>query len=194
MFALTSCVTCSGHGPNVFFSNDNKPLYASSLCMPDKPSPQMVIIPFFEEASQVMPNCEVHPKYKTALAMMIFYHKWVEYFGDRDFAVRGMLQKVMIRWGLEKRISTRGFSLDGKRFSSRTIIGKVEAKDIIWVWKGYGTKISESALAHELVHLALMAKHGSPDADHEGHKYRGWTPAHSAMIVSAKRMMRAFNL
>ena len=91
-------------------------------------------------------------------------------------------------------ISTRGFSLDGKRFSSRTIIGKVEAKDIIWVWKGYGTKISESALAHELVHLALMAKHGSPDADHEGHKYRGWTPAHSAMIVSAKRMMRAFNL
>ena len=191
---MVSCVTCSGHGPNVFFSNNNKALYASSLCMPDQPLPQMVFIPFFEEATQVVPNCEIYPKHKTALAMMIFYHKWVEYFGDRDFAVRGMLQKVMIRWGSEKRTSVKGFDLNGKPFSSRTIIGKVEAENIIWVWKGYGSKISESALTHELVHLALMAKHGSPDADHEGHKYRGWTPAHSAMIVSAKRMMRAFNL
>ena len=162
--------------------------------MPDQPLPQMVFIPFFEEATQVVPNCEIYPKHKTALAMMIFYHKWVEYFGDRDFAVRGMLQKVMIRWGSEKRTSIKGFDLNGKPFSSRTIIGKVEAENIIWVWKGYGSKISESALTHELVHLALMVKHGSPDADHEGHKYRGWTPAHSAMIVSAKRMMRAFNL
>ena len=140
--------------------------------MPDQPLPQMVFIPFFEEATQVVPNCEIYPKHKTALAMMIFYHKWVEYFGDRDFAVRGMLQKVMIRWGSEKRTSVKGFDLNGKPFSSRTIIGKVEAENIIWVWKGYGSKISESALTHELVHLALTAKHGSPDADHEGHKYR----------------------
>ena len=79
-----SCVTCSGHGPNVFFSNKNKPIYKNSFCDREKPMPQMVIIPFFENASQIMPNCGTYPKYKTALAMMIFYHKWVEYFGDGD--------------------------------------------------------------------------------------------------------------
>ena len=156
--------------------------------------PQMVIIPFFENASQIMPNCQTYPKYKTALAMMIFYHKWVEYFGDRDYAVRGMLQKVMITWGIDKKISRRGFSLDGTLFQDRVIIGRAETKESIWVWQGYDHKISESSLTHELVHLALKAKNGSFDADHEGHKYRGWTPAHSAMIVDAKRMMRAFNL
>ena len=80
------------------------------------------------------------------------------------------------------------------RDRDRVIIGRAETKESIWVWQGYDHKISESSLTHELVHLALKAKNGSFDADHEGHKYRGWTPAHSAMIVDAKRMMRAFNL
>tara|TARA_Y100001938_G_scaffold131219_1_gene188065 strand:+ start:5986 stop:6591 length:606 start_codon:yes stop_codon:yes gene_type:complete len=194
LLALSFCVTCSGHGPNVFFTNDNKKLYKNSLCMPDEKMPQMIIIPFFENASQIMPNCNIYPKHKTALALMIFYHKWVEYFGDRDFAVRGMLQKVMIRWGNSKKVSNKGFSLNGELFTSRTIIGKVEGQNIIWVWRGYDYKISESSLTHELVHLALKAKFGTYDADHEGHKYRGWTPAHSAMIISARRMMRAFNI
>ena len=156
--------------------------------------PQMVMIPFFEEASQVVPNCKTYPKYMTALAMMVFYHKWEEYFGDANYAVRGMLQKVMIRWDPNKKISTRGFNLHGERFSKRTIIGRVEAKNIIWVWQGYDHKISESALMHELVHLALYAKNGNPDADHEGSKYKGWTTAHSMMIDDAKNMLRAFNL
>ena len=103
-----SSVTCSGHGPSVLFSNQNKPIYESSLCIPGDPLPQMVLIPFFEEASQIMPNCKTYPKHMTALAMMVFYHKWEEYFGDSDYAVRGMLQKVMIQWGTTKKISRKG--------------------------------------------------------------------------------------
>ena len=178
VLCFLSSITCSGHGTSVIFSNKNKPIYRSSLCIPDKPMPQMVMIPFFEEASQVVPNCKTYPKYMTALAN----------------AVRGMLQKVMIRWDPNKKISTRGFNLHGERFSKRTIIGRVEAKNIIWVWQGYDHKISESALMHELVHLALYAKNGNPDADHEGSKYKGWTTAHSMMIDDAKNMLRAFNL
>jgi hypothetical protein len=45
-----------------------------------------------------------------------------------------------------------------------------------------------------LVHLALKAKNGTADPDHEGSKYRGWTVAHSNMIIEAKQMLRAFNL
>lgn len=193
LLCIISSVTCSGHGTSVLLSNDNKPIYKYS-CDPGAPFPQMIFIPFFEEASQVLPNCDIYPKHKTAIALLIFYHKWVEFFGDRDYAVRGMLEKVMIRWGSEKKISKRGYTLEGKLFENHKIIGRVEAESIIWVWQGYDQRISQSALFHELVHLALRAKNGSPDADHEGMKYRGWSRAHSVMIIEAKQMLRAFNL
>ena len=154
----------------------------------------MVVLPFFENATQIMPNCNTYPKHQTVLAFFVFYHKWVEYFDDSDYAVRGMLQKVMVRWGTDKRISARGYSLDGKLFKNRSIIGRVESDNIIWVWQGYDHKISQSALIHELVHLALKAKNGTADPDHEGGKYRGWTYAHSVMIDEAKQMLRAFGL
>ena len=106
-----------------------------------------------------------------------------------------MLEKVMVQWDTDKKISKRGYSLDGKPFEDRTIIGRVESDSMTWVWQGYDHRISQSALFHELVHLSIRAKYGGHgDADHEGPKYRGWTAAHSAMIVETKQMLRAFNL
>ncbi len=192
--SLAACVTCTGHGPTVFFSNEYKPIYKRSVCEPDKPFPQMVLIPFFEQATQIVPNCQTYPKHETALALFAFYHVWTEYFGDRDYAVRGMLKKVTIQWDINKKVSKKGYNLKGEPFEDRTVIGRVEADTMTWVWQGYDHKISRSALFHELVHLALRAKYGTADPDHEGPKYRGWTPAHSAMIVEAKQMLGAFNL
>ena len=192
--ALISSVTCSGHGPSVFLSNENKPIYKSSRCDPEKSFPQMVLIPFFESAAQIIPNCDTYPKHETALAFFVFYHKWTEYFGDRDYAVRGVLEKVMVEWGMDKKVSSRGFDLKGERVKNRNIIGRVESNSMIWVSRGYDHKISQSALFHELVHLALRAKNGTADPDHEGAKYRGWTRAHSVMIIEAKQMLRAFGL
>jgi len=154
----------------------------------------MIFIPFFEEASQIVPNCQTYPKHQTALAFFIFYHKWTEYFDDRNYAVRGMLEKVMVRWDIEKKISKKGYKLNGERFEDHNIIGRVESNTVTWVWQGYNHRISQSALFHELVHLALMAKNGTADPDHEGPKYRGWTPLHSSMIIECKQMLSAFNL
>jgi len=192
--SLISCFTCSGHGPSVFLSNENKPIYKSSQCDPKKSFPQMVLIPFFENASQIVPNCKTYPKHETALAFFVFYHKWTEYFGDRDYAVRGVLEKVMVQWDTNKKVSSRGYNLKGDPFKDRNIIGRVETNSMIWVWQGYDHKISQSALFHELVHLSLRAKNGSADPDHEGKKYRGWTRAHSVVIIEAKNMLRAFGL
>jgi len=192
--SLLSCVTCSGHAPSVFLSNDNKKIYKSSVCDPKKPFPQMILIPFFEKASQIVPNCQTYPKHKTALALFIFYHKWTEYFGDRDFAVRGMLEQVMIQWDTNKKVSKRGYKLNGEPFKNLNILGRVESDNMTWVWQGYHHKISQSALIHELVHLALRAKNGTADPDHEGLKYRGWTSAHSVMIIESKQMLAAFNI
>jgi hypothetical protein len=194
LLSLTFCFTCSGHGSSVFLSNDNKTIYKSSVCDPEKPFPQMILIPFFERASQIVPNCQTYPKHQTALAFFIFYHKWTEYFSDRDYAVRGMLEKVMVQWDINKKVGKKGYDLEGKPYEDRNIIGRVESNTMTWVWQGYNHRISQSALFHELVHLALRAKYGTGDPDHEGTKYRGWTAAHSVMIIEAKQMLRAFNL
>ena len=63
----------------------------------------MILIPYFKSATQIVPNCKTYPKHQTALAMMIFYHHWLENFGDDDLKVRKALEKVMITWDVEKR-------------------------------------------------------------------------------------------
>ncbi|MAL13218.1 MAG: hypothetical protein CL554_07290 [Algoriphagus sp.] len=154
----------------------------------------MIMIPFFHRATQIVPDCQTYPKHKTALALMIFYHKWQEYFGDDDYKVKELLNKVMVKWGRHLRtIEARGFNLHGEPITKATIQGIVETDTIIWVWQAYG-KISETSLMHELVHISLKASIGTTDPDHEGHVYEGWTPAHTRMIEEAKDMLRAFNI
>lgn len=49
--------------------------------------------------------------------------------------------------------------------------------------------VRRTALAHELVHVALWATTGQPDADHTGSATPGWTLAHDAFIESLKRQV-----
>ena len=192
---MTCATCCSGDGPSVFLSNDNKSIYKSSVCNPHGSFPQMIVIPFFKHASQIVPNCHFYPKYKTVLALFVFYHNWVENFGDEGFIARKTLENVMIKWDINKKTSSKGYDIKGNRIKNHKIIGRVESDTIIWVWKGYDNKISESALIHELVHLVLRAEHGGHgDPDHEGYKYRGWTPKHTWMITQAKQMLHSLGL
>ena len=194
LVVLTFSVTCTNHNSTIFLNNDYKVVYRTKLCDPDKPFPQMTLIPYFERASQIVPNCKTYPVHQTALALFIFYHQWIEYFGDHNMTVRSMLEKVMIEWDTKKRNDIAGYDLDGKRFENRNVIGLVKSNSIIWVWQGYHHRMSESALIHELVHLALLAKNGDADTDHEGIKYKGWTARHSQMIIETKQMLRAFEI
>ena len=187
-------LTCSDHNAGIFLNNEYKIVHKVPQCIPDKPFPQMIVIPYFRNATQIVPNCKTYPVHQTALALFIFYHQWVEYFGDSNLAVKGMLEKVMIEWDTKKRNDIIGYDLDGKGFENRNVIGLVKSNTIIWVWQGYHHRMSESALIHELVHLALLAKNGDPDTDHEGTKYRGWSPRHSQMIIETKQMLRAFEI
>jgi len=188
-------VSCPGHQKtSTFFSNKDLKIYKSSSCNEDKNFPQMVIIPFFKNATQIVPNCKTYPKHKTALALMVFYHHWVNWFGDDDLAVKKAIEKIMIEWDTKKRKIKRGYSLKGERRENITVVGITKSNSYIWVWEGYFHKISESSLIHELVHVALRAKNGHGDSDHEGNKYDGWTDSHSAMILEAKEMLRSFDI
>ena len=197
LFIILCGIACSGHSGTIFLNNnyDHKLIYKSALCDSKKSFPQMILIPYFNQASQIVPNCDTYPVHQTALALFVFYHQWLENFGDQNMEIRGILEKVMIEWDTEKRIGKKGFNLEGERFKDRPILGVVKSPSMIWVWQGYNHKISESALFHELVHLAIRAKNGKHgDPDHEGHKYRGWTTRHSHMIIESKQMLRAFGL
>jgi len=193
LIVLFCAVSCNAH-ENVIFSNTYTKIYKNSRCKPSDGFPQMIMIPFFHRATQIVPDCKTYPKHKTALALMVFYHKWQEYFGDDDYAVKELLNKVMVKWGRQLRtIEARGFNLHGEPITKATIQGIVETDTIIWVWQAYG-KISETSLMHELVHISLKASIGTTDPDHEGDTYQGWTPAHTRMINEAKDMLRAFNI
>jgi hypothetical protein len=189
------CFTCSNHNSTVFLNNSLKTIYIRTQCDPSKEFPQLITIPYFEYASQLVPDCNTYPIHETAFALFIFYHQWLEYFEDNNMAVRGMLEKVMIQWGTKKRISKKGYDINGELYENHKIIGVVEADSIIWVWQGYYHRMSESALIHELVHIAIRAQQGDHgDPDHEGSKYRGWTKAHTRMIIETRQMLRAFEL
>ena len=195
LIVLITSITCSNHNSTIFLENRFKAIYVRTQCDPTKEFPQLVTIPYFEYASQIVPNCQTYPVHQTAFALFIFYHQWLEHFEDHDMAVRAMLEKVMIQWDTKKRISKKGYDLKGEPYENHKILGVVESSSIIWVWEGYHHRMSESALIHELVHLAIRAKQGEHgDPDHEGPKYRGWTKAHSRMIVETKQMLRAFEL
>ena len=154
----------------------------------------MILIPYFKSATQIVPNCETYPKHQTALAMMIFYHHWLENFGDDDLKVRKALEKVMITWGIEKRTVKKSYNIKGEPSRNSTVVGITRSDSVIWVWQGYDHRISKSSLIHELVHVALRAKYGHGDSDHEGPKYNGWTWQHTEIILEAKKTLRAFNL
>ena len=195
LFFSMSLMSCSAHqSATCFLSNENERIYKTSSCNPEKSFPQMVMLPFFKRSAQIMPNCETYPKHETALALMIFYHHWLDYFGDDDLKVKNMLEQVMITWDTKKKVAKKSYDLHGELNEGRDVIGLTLTDTTTWVWEGYFHKISESSLIHELVHLALRAKNGHGDSDHEGSKFDGWTSLHSEMILEAKETLRSFDI
>ena len=124
---LIFSVTCSSHNSTVFLDKPHKVSYGQKLCDPERAFPQLILIPFFQAATQVVPDCETYPTHQTTLALLVFYHHWLEHFGDEGQVVRDMLEQVMIRWGKSKRVSTGGYDLAGEKNSSGIFIGIVES-------------------------------------------------------------------
>lgn len=55
-----------------------------------------------------------------------------------------------------------------------------------------GGNLANTALFHELVHVVLRATNGSPDPDHEGDRFPGWTPEHTALERESKAAFTAW--
>ena len=51
-------------------------------CDPIRKFPQMIEIPGFDSAWEMISDCELYPAERVSVAMMIFYMEWVERFGE----------------------------------------------------------------------------------------------------------------
>ena len=154
-------------------------------------------LPIYDHAWQAVNNCDKYPPHDVALAMVIFYHSWVEEFGDSSGLLEERLNRLYIEWGKTTKTLSYVYTVQGIKRDSATVLGLTLAPTHIWVYqREKGDSLSQTSLVHELVHVALWAtnpnSHG--DADHEGNKIPGWTPAHTVLITKINHLLSAFDL
>ena len=169
-----SCAyTWTGHPRNVNSNN---------TCDPWDEFPQMIRLPIFSKACQIVHSCDQYPGESTAIAISIFYMKWRMSFGDPQGKVWRALNRVMIDWSPELKRGN-GYDTLGERHQGAAFGGLVLSPSYTWARPRQNEIICESALVHELVHISIWAVKGTDgDPDHMGSKYSGWTVNHSALI------------
>ena len=141
-------------------------------CQSMKSFPQMVEVPGFVNAWQLVDNCNSHPAEKTSIAISVFLKEWEEIFG-MSHRVRDNLNTILISWSSEDK-KGNGFDDVGDYIRNANYSGLTITKGTIWVKVRDAELICESSLVHELAHASIWAlKETDGDPDHLGKKYRG---------------------
>jgi len=151
--------------------------------------PQLVKIPVFENAWQIVESCDEYPAEGTAIAMVFFYYEWRKNFGDPGREVENALKELMVEWSTVRK-TANAYDIGGEYIQDASVAGLAISKSVVWVKAKPGKLICNTSLVHELVHIAIWAieKTGG-DADHLGPKYPGWTVDHSALIQKVNNQL-----
>ena len=151
-------------------------------CDPWKSDPQMIKLPVFSGAWQIVSDCDEHEQEAVAIAMVFFYKEWQHVFGDASGRVWTALDTLLIEWSQIDRRAT-AHDISGKLQYEAKLAGVALTSGMVWVRPGTNLPVCETALIHELVHIAIWSFKGTDgDPDHLGSKYSGWTVDHSALI------------
>ena len=162
-------------------------------CIPIAPEVNLYKLPHFENAWQMVGQCDV-PTQDVATAMVVFYNMWVERFGDPDLSVWENLNTMLIEWGEEPRRVAAAYNVKGRLIKNAQVVGLCVTKGIIWSERDQWNNIYNSSLIHELVHASLWAQIESPDADHEGDIYSGWTREHTKLIEEVNEVLMVMDI
>ncbi len=155
---------------------------SSEKCKRSKSGLQMIKIPVFGQAWQIVEDCDKYPSEAVAIAMVFFYNDWVLNFGDRRGKIWLALNSLMVEWIDRKRLVT-GHDMTGRVRHGAPASGVTLTKSMVWVKPAFEGPICETSFIHELVHVAIWSIKGTDgDPDHLGKKYSGWTVDHSALI------------
>ncbi|MAH43925.1 hypothetical protein CL614_09480 [archaeon] len=177
LIMMQSCIHDSIiYNRNIAYDNSQIP-----DCNPQELGPQMIRIPGFEIAWQIVPDCFHFSRKKTAIALSIFYHHWVVKFHDPHQRVFHALNNILIEWShAEKYI--HGYTEDGVLRDNGRALGLTLTPTIVWIKIPNTPQVCKTGLIHELVHVALLANNQCGDADHEGNQYYGWSRDHTEFI------------
>ena len=149
--------------------------------------PQKNPLPWWRYATQLQYSCAVYDKDNVAWVMLIFYEFWKDEFGDSDGNVKRALNNLQIVWGKEALEVDNIYSLNGTFIPKARVCGLVKGDYEIWVMSE--PRMSDTALVHELVHIALIHTCGSADPDHEGDGFPCWTAEHSMLIEDINSLL-----
>jgi hypothetical protein len=150
----------------------------------------MVKVPGFGGAWQIVDSCSRHPREKTSIALKLFLLEWTNAFGN-SWAINKNIDKLLITWS-DNTQRGRGYTEDGRPAPESPIYGRTLTPTAIWVFTHSSDSdlICETALVHELVHVAIWANKGTDgDPDHIGPRYTGWTVDHCALIQRTNEIL-----
>ena len=185
---VLSTATCLTGWNYSHYSDDVK-----EICNPRNPNPQMIRIPVVKNGWQIVERCNLASPKDVAFAIVIFENGWEQTFG-RSTSLIESLNNIMVEWSTKSKRIT-GYHVDGVRYVDAPISGLTRTPSWIWVKTSPGQKICNTSFVHELVHVAIWAENGTHgDADHEGHKWWGWTPEHTRFIKRINRTLCAVGL
>ena len=163
-------------------------------CEPDHSFPQLVFIPNFKSATQMIHECDAPHSKAVSSVMTIFYSNWVKKFGDPEGKVKASMNELMVEWGTAVRQVRSAYTVDGDLIENGFATGLALSPTFIWVHYDETRQISQGSMVRELVHTALWAIHGHADADHEGYKHNGWKPKHTRFIVNLNKHLYSLGL
>ena len=152
------------------------------VCKVTHAFPQLLKIPAFENAWQMIHNCHTQRREKTSIAMLAFYKEWAITFGDPRIRVYKVMSNLLVEWG-NKNKTGNGYSINGIKVRQGRVMGLALPPTMIWIYTQEHQLICESSLAHELMHIAIWVnKRSDGDPDHEGKRWSGWTSKHTQLI------------
>ena len=162
-------------------------------CIPIPIETNLYKLPHFENAWQMIGQCDV-PIQDVATAMVVFYNMWVQKFDDPDLKVWKNLNTMLIEWGEQPKRVAAAYDVGGRFIKNAQVIGLCLTKGIIWAERDQRNNIYNSSLVHELVHASLWAQIETPDADHEGHIFNGWTKEHTKFIEEVNEVLMVMDI
>ncbi len=190
LFVLISCI--SGPWSPTMSTRPQDPNV--ERCDPYETDLQMIKLPVFNQAWQIVEDCKKYPSEAVAIAMVFFYNDWNYNFGDSRNTVWRALNSLMVEWVDRKRLVT-GHDINGRIRSGAQASGITLTKSMMWVRPSAEGPICETSFIHELVHVAIWSIKGTDgDPDHLGNKYHGWTVDHSALIQRVNDQLCALGI
>lgn len=120
---------------------------------------------------------------QTEFFIIMFYELWSYRFGDPEEKLLKTIKHFTVLWVPEPfPVEGITFLQNGERGDGQNLQGLTLSQNFIKVVGSSEYPTAYASLFHELVHVALWVQYNSPDYDHLGDKFPGWTDAHEELI------------